>query len=341
MLCLTRISTFLLFIFSIVTTEAGHSCSRILHMDYKQAVVMVGRTMDWSDDMYTNLLVYPKGITRKGTKKVHPLQWTSKYGSIVSTAYQNITTDGLNERGLAAHMLELSQSAYGKRNNSIPGLDVINWAQYYLDNFASVDEAIRYTESNPFQIVAVFLPEINDWVALHLALDDARGDSAIIEYIQGKMIIYHDPSYVVLTNSPAYDQQLRNLRDYSGLGGNKPLPGTTQAKDRFVRAAYYTLNLPTPTSLREELSNVLAVLRNVSQPNQNPNNVDNDISRTQWRSLIDLTHHVYYFDDSNKTSLIWARLDAFNLAPGAPIMKLDLVHHEYTGDVTKEFQAVL
>jgi choloylglycine hydrolase len=336
--CFTRTSTLFVLLLSILISEKALSCSRILHTNNQQTIV--GRTMDWSDEMNTNLFVYPKGILRYGTNDDHPLQWTSQYGSLVCTSYKNITTDGLNERGLAAHMLELSESTYGKRNIAIPGIDVINWAQFYLDNFATVAEAVRYTESNLLQIVAVFMPETNDWVTLHLALEDTLGDSAIIEYIQGKAIIYHDPSYAVLTNSPVYNQQLENLRNYKGFGGNKPLPGTTKAKDRFVRAAFYTLNLPTPTSLREELSNVLAVLRNVSQPNQKPTNVNMDISRTQWRSIIDLTHLVYYFDDSNRTALIWARLDEFNLSSGAPILKLDLVNHEYTGDVTKEFQAV-
>jgi penicillin V acylase-like amidase (Ntn superfamily) len=40
-------------------------------------------------------------------------------------------------------------------------------------------------------------------VTLHLALDDASGDSAIVEYLDGTPRIWHDPSYAVMTNSPA------------------------------------------------------------------------------------------------------------------------------------------
>ncbi|HEY5206095.1 MAG TPA: linear amide C-N hydrolase [Roseiarcus sp.] len=36
----------------------------------------------------------------------------------------------------------------------------------------------------------------------HLALADASGDSAIFEYISGKLVIHHDRKYTVMTNSP-------------------------------------------------------------------------------------------------------------------------------------------
>ena len=53
-----------------------------------------------------------------------------------------------------------------------------------------------------------------------------------------------------MTNSPPYDEQLVLLKQYQGLGGNKPLPGTADADDRFVRGAYYLTKLPEqPTRL--------------------------------------------------------------------------------------------
>jgi penicillin V acylase-like amidase (Ntn superfamily) len=34
------------------------------------------------------------------------------------------------------------------------------------------------------------------------------GDSAIVEYIQGKKVIHHDHKNQVMTNSPTFDEQL-------------------------------------------------------------------------------------------------------------------------------------
>lgn len=324
-------------ILTLMTSETSISCSRILHADKNQAV-MVARTMDWTEDMNTNLFVYPAGITHHGTNDVYPLNWVSQYGSIVTTVYRDITTDGLNEKGLSVQVLELKESDYGKRNLNLPGLPVTEWAQFFLDNFATVDDAIRYTQLHPFQVTPVFLPETNGDVKLHFSIADAKGDSAIIEYVHGKTFIYHDRNYIVLTNSPTYEKQLENLRDYEGLGGKKPLPGTTIAQDRFVRAAYYTLRLSDTKNLDEELSNMLSVIRNVSQPKLARDHSD---TWTLWRTVSDTTHGIYYFEDTMKTALIWTKLSKFNLARGAPVMKFDLKKHpEATGDVSGKFEVV-
>lgn len=323
---------------TLTASETNFSCSRILHADKNQSV-MVARSMDWSEEMNTNLFVYPAGVFHQGGNEVNPLRWISHYGSMVTTVYSNITTDGLNEKGLSVQVLELNESDYGKRNSNLPALPVTDWAQFYLDNFATVDDAIRYTESNSFQVTPVFLPETHEYVKLHFAIADAKGDSAIIEYINGKAFIYHDRSYIVLTNSPTYAKQLENLRDYEGLGGTKPLPGTSDAKDRFVRAAYYTLRLSNTQSSDEELSDILGVIRNVSQPKLAP--TTNDDAWTLWRTVSDLTHGIYYFEDTLKTALIWAKLSDFNLAYGARVMKFDLKKHpSAVGDVSKEFEVV-
>lgn len=46
---------------------------------------------------------------------------------------------------------------------------------------------------------------------VHLALEDSTGDSAILEYINGKLVIHHGRQYQVMTNDPPYDQQLALL----------------------------------------------------------------------------------------------------------------------------------
>jgi penicillin V acylase-like amidase (Ntn superfamily) len=41
------------------------------------------------------------------------LTWTSKYGSVITSAYEIASRDGMNERSLASHMLWLAESDYG------------------------------------------------------------------------------------------------------------------------------------------------------------------------------------------------------------------------------------
>ena len=250
-------------------------------------------------------------------------------------------TDGMNENGLAAHLLVLFKSDYGQRNEKVPGLSILLWAQYYLDNFRTVDEAVRFTETAPFQLVPFYDISIKRWINLHLALEDAQGDSAIIEYINGVAHIYHHPNDTVITNDPSYDQQLINAKQYQGLGGNKPLPGSTNPQDRFVRALYYLTYLPNAKSSQDELAAVLSIMENTSQPYSMPTPLRPVVGYTVWHTVLDLTHGVYYFNSANNFNMLWVQLNQFNLKPGADVMELELVNQsKLTGDVTKMFKPV-
>ena len=75
--------------------------------------------------------------------------------------------------------------------------------------------------------------------SVHLSLTDPTGDSAVMEYLDGKVVIHHGKKYQVMTNSPTYEKQL-TLNDYwSRMDNTKVLPGSHQSEDRFVRASYY------------------------------------------------------------------------------------------------------
>jgi choloylglycine hydrolase len=142
-----------------------------------------------------------------------------------------------------------------------------------------------------------------------------------------------------MTNEPPLKEQLENLRQYEGFGGNKPLPGTTKPQDRFVRASYYLKYLPKPKNLREALAGVFSITRNVSQPfrvsvdPKHPN-----ISSTLWSTVADLTNGTYYFESTSSPYLIWVNIHEFDLNDGASVMKLDLTNNpDFAGDVTQHF----
>lgn len=314
------------------------ACTRILDANNGQAV-LVGRTMDWSTDLPANLLVYPQGIKRDGLASVNSMQWTAQYGSLVAAVF-GATLDGINEKGLAVHILWLDEANYGKRDVTLPGMSLATWGQFYLDNFPSVDEAVRYTETNQFQLEPMTMPGSQNSINVHLAIEDAQGDSAIIEYVDGKRHIYHHRQYTVLTNSPTFNLQLNNLKQYQGFGGEKLLPGTTDSKDRFVRATYYSSRLPATQTTQEAITNLMSVVQNIAEPFEKSTDEHDEIEPTFWRTLADLTHHSYYYQHTTSLNFIWTQLDKFNLQPGAPIMKLDLEHNQnLSGDVTDQFKA--
>lgn len=334
-----KLSTIFLACLSLSTLPAL-SCTRMLHVDANQGV-MVGRNMDWVEDMNTKLIVYPRGIARQGNTAANPLTWVSKYGSIVATSYDIGSADGMNEAGLAVHGLWLDETDYGPRNTNVPGLSLMAASNFYLDNFKTVDEAIRFTESGAFQITPLNLPGSERMIKVHVALEDATGDSAIIEYIHGVPKIYHSKEYTVLTNDPVYNVQLDNLKQYQGFGGNKPLPGTEIAADRFVRASFYGSRLPSFPTTKDAVAGIFSVMQNVVAPHAAIRGMPGKIHSTIWRTVSDLTHHVYYFNSTPNMTTVYAQLDKFNLQPGTPVMKLDLVkRNTLSGDVSGEFEAV-
>lgn len=324
----------------LAAVEIAHACSRVLWARTGQPV-LVGRTMDWFEPMQTNLWALPRGIKHSGLAGKNSLSWTSKYGSVVAVVYNFASSaDGMNEKGLDANILWLAEADFGHRDQKLPGLSVSLWAQYYLDNFATVAEAIKATQENRFQLIPITVG-IKERMSstVHLSLADSAGDSAIIEYVGGKAQIYHSRKYAVMTNSPTFDKQLELAQRYQGLGGNQPLPGTSEADDRFVRASYYVKYLPEPASYREAVAGVLSVMRNVSAPFGVSEPGRPNVSATIFRTIADLTNDIYYYESTLSPNIDWVDLRRLNLSAGAPVEKLDLANHpDLIGDVTAKFQ---
>lgn len=324
----------------LVAIPGARACTRVLWSGKGDTPVIVGRNMDWFEDMRSNLWIMPRGVERDGLATRNPLKWMSKYGSVVVSSYEAGAGDGVNEKRLSGNLLYLVESDYGTRDESRPGLCVALWLQFCLDNFASVKEAVAYFTSHDVQVLpATAGDSARKAISLHLALGDASGDSAVIEFVAGKAKIYHGRKSRVMTNSPTFDKQLQGIQNYQGFGGKEPLPGTTAAADRFVRAAYYARALPEPKNPREAIGGVLSVMRNVAQPfgvadPQRPN-----VSSTIWRTVADLTHGVYYFESSLSPNIIWVHFDTLDFSEKAGVRKLDLVKNQNrVGDVTNVFR---
>ena len=197
-------------------TPTADACTRVLWTS-NGSPVLVGRNMDWMEDLGTNLWSLPRGVERNGLAGKNSVKWTSKYGSLIATAYEFAACDGINEAGLVVNALWLAESDFGKRDESLPGLSVSLWPQYYLDNFKTVAEAVEVTKSRRYQLVPVTFGEVKKMSStLHLSLSDKSGDSAIIEFVAGKPVIHHGKQYTVMTNSPIYDKQLENAKQYRG-----------------------------------------------------------------------------------------------------------------------------
>lgn len=324
----------------ILSSQQANACTRIFWNDNKLSAV-VSRTMDWPETTDPVLMMFPRGMQRDGGRlgnskvvKENPLKWTSKYASLVTTIFGIGTADGLNERGLGAHILFFEAANFGPRDPSKPGLNGALWAQYVLDNAETVKEALDLLKN-----VQITLTEARGIkTTIHLAIEDASGDSAIIEYIDGKPTIYHGREFKILTNDPSYDKQMTLLKklDFSKPSSDMPLPGNVSAVDRFQRASYYLPLLPEPKTEGEAVAGILAIARNVSVPFGAPYRAFG-VYNTEYRTVSDLTHKRYFFELTTMPNVVWIDLDKFNLANDAPVMTLTPGDIALSGEISGKF----
>ncbi len=95
-------------------------------------------------------------IARSGLAGDNSIEWKSKYGSVVVTGYDIGTADGMNEKGLVANLLYLAESDYGDTQGK-PTLSMSLWAQYVLDNYATVAEAVEELKNELFRTSPLFI----------------------------------------------------------------------------------------------------------------------------------------------------------------------------------------
>ncbi|MEX1012102.1 MAG: linear amide C-N hydrolase [Waddliaceae bacterium] len=331
-----------------ILTSKSEACTRALYVG-SDNVVITGRSMDWTEDMNSDLWVFPRGIKRDGAAGPHSVSWTSKYGSLIVSGYNAASADGMNEKGLVANLLYLTESKYGQPKRNTPVMSISLWAQYVLDNFSNVSEAVSALEKEPFTILAPSLPNGSPG-QLHLSISDPSGDSAIFEYIDGKLVIHHGKQYPVMTNSPTFDKQLALNAYWESIGGLNFLPGTNRAADRFARVSFLLNSIPKKTDTHyidavphqdyqnQALASMTGVIRSVSVPLGISTPGQPNIASTLWRTISDQKNKVYYFDSATSPNIFWTELKDLDFHEKAPIKKLALRGRIFSGNVASLYK---
>lgn len=333
------IYSLLAFILAGIAWNTVRACTRVVYQGPNNTV-LTGRSMDWKEDIMSNIWIFPRGMERDGAVGPNSLRWKSKYGSIIVSAYDISSTDGMNEKGLVANLLWLAESQYSEWDQSKPGLSIAAWVQYVLDNFATVAETVDYLQDEPFYVITDNVPGQDRTATLHLSISDATGDNAIFEYINGKLVVHHDRSYQVMTNSPIFEEQLALNKYWENIGGATMLPGTNRAADRFVRASYYIKAIPQVEDMRINVASVFSVVRNASVPYGISTPDEPNISTTRWRIVADQKNKVYFFESTLYPNVFWINFKDVDFSEKASVKKLDVVGGEtYAGNAYKNFKA--
>lgn len=319
--------------------QGALACSRVVYETGKGTYI-TARGMDWNDpNAKTSLWIFPRGMERDGGIGKTPIRWTSKHGSVVASFYDAASSDGMNEAGLVANVLYLAESDFGDATRTgKPTLSIGAWVQYFLDNYATVKEAVGAMEDPPFAIIAPILPN-GRAAAVHLSISDASGDSAILEYIGGELQVHHSSDYRVMTNSPVFDEQLALDKYWDIVGGNRFLPGTINAADRFVRLSYLLKSTPKFEKPQLALAAAFSLIRAVGVPLGMEDPDHPNISMTLWRTVADHGEKVYYFESALMPSVLWVDLKKVDLTKGSGARTIAIdPEAAFAGEVSAEFK---
>lgn len=324
-------------LFCFLLAQQTFPCTRAVYFG-KEEQIVTGRSMDWSEDMKSNFYLFPRGMKKKSGTDKNSLEWVSKYGSVIVSVYEGGTADGMNEKGLVTNLLYLAESEYPDNKNNKPIVYVSAWAQYVLDNYSTVKEAVEDLKKEKFIVKTATAPNGRAG-SVHLSISDSSGDSAIFEYIDGKLVIHHGKEFQIMTNSPIYSEQLAIAKYWKEVGAENLLPGTGRAADRYIRASYYINASGQTSDANEAVATVASVIRNVSIPRGLINPVSSNLSETIWRTYADQKNKRYFFENTASPNLVWVNFEKLDFSPKSGVRKITLSNKEnLIGNLTEKFK---
>lgn len=174
-----------------------------------------GRNLDWVSDLGL-AIINQRNVTK--TSLVFPpeksIEWTSKYGSVTFNQFgKEFPFGGINEKGLVVEIM-VSEAEYPD-NDERPVVNELQWVQYQLDNCSSIKEVLA-TE----KLIRVGQTHEN----LHYLICDAQGNTAVIEFIAGKMVSYtNDDMPVPVLENDLYEKSLEHSKNQTSCRFTKAL----------------------------------------------------------------------------------------------------------------------
>ena len=210
--------------------------------------------------------------------------WTSTHAALgVATFGSMSIMDGINDAGLMAGAFYFAgQAQYADPATVDPtkSLNSTDVTHYILTTCATIDEALAAIA----ELTVVNVP-VQGWgpdaPPLHYQLIDAQGRHVALEPTQaGSLQVTENPTGA-FTNSPDLPFHLLNLTQYmnispetvqqstvfgttvtaTGMGsGGLGLPGDYSPPSRFVRAAFFAANHPTPGTTLDGMQELFHLL---------------------------------------------------------------------------------
>jgi penicillin V acylase-like amidase (Ntn superfamily) len=239
-------------------------------------------------------------------------QWTSRYASItVNQATYQLPWAGMNERGLSLSTMALAETVTPTPDERPPLEYGPFWMQYILDTCATIDDVIASDAK-------VRLVQTVD----HYLVADRTGNSAVIEFLGGEMVVHtgDDLPVSALTNS-TYQHSLDTWLVYRGTA-NESCIGQGNSLERFCTVAGRVDTFGSTTS-EDAVAYAFDTLGSVD-------------SLTPWSVVFDTRNLRAYLRTQPHHEIRFIDLLEADLSCTTPAQMLD-VHEELSGDITGAF----
>ncbi len=298
-----------------------------IRLKAQNGAVVYARTLEFARDLASNIIVIPRNYQFIGTSpasKPEGLQWRSRYAVVGANAFDIVgIIDGVNERGLAGGLFYFPEYAQyqvvspDQVADSIAPWELITWL---LSNFATIDEVRKALPK--IRISNAIWPAWGITPPVHAIVHDAAGNSLVIEYVGGNLVMTDNP-LGVFTNAPTFDWHITNLRNYINLSvlsvpkvqigainlgplgqgsGLLGLPGDFTSPSRFVRATVFAQGTKEIKSEQEAVSRAFHILNLFDIPLGSVRQKEGgevEYEFTQWTSASDLHNKRYYYHTYN------------------------------------------
>lgn len=287
--------------------QPAAACTGIM-LKTKDGSIVHGRTVEFGRTIDSSIAVVPRGYAFVGqAPNGDGLKYTAKYAAVGAIAFKDVKLlDGLNEAGLAVGAFYFPTFAgYTPVTpaNQVKALSPADFTNWLLTQFASVDEVRKAIESEAVIIAPTVLqgwgPEAPPF---HYVVYDRTDASIAIEPVDGRLVV-HDNPLGVMTNSPAFDWHMTNLRNYIALNprnvppitidgkvfqqlgqgsGMLGLPGDFTPPSRFVRAAVFSATAIPSDNAAQGIEQVFHILNNFDIPVGVAREEDNGVLHTDY-----------------------------------------------------------
>ena len=316
-----------------------HACTGIC-IKPKDGSVIFARTLEFADDLQSNIIVVPREKEFVGTAPGDKpgIHWKSKYGIVGTNAFDMpCIIDGLNEKGLGVGLFYFPGYAqYQKVKDDENGKTLAPWelGVYLLGNCANVKEAVEAAQN--IRVGEAVQKNMGFVPPAHYILNDASGKSVVLEYVGGELKVHKNP-LGVMSNSPTFDWHLTNLRNYVNLtvtnvppvdvsgiklpgfgqgSGMLGLPGDFTPPSRFIRAVAFSQSALPVATAQEGVLQAFHILNQFDIPKGAARGVEGGkevADYTLWTGASDLMNLRYYFRTFDNSRIRMIDLKQVNL----------------------------